>query len=47
MEMFTNRERANTAIPEKKVQPKYLNKNAKQMVRVKGKVAIAGTCEAK
>lgn len=41
--MLTRRDNTNTAIPAKKVQPRYLNRNEKQRVSVKGRVAIAGT----
>jgi hypothetical protein len=40
--MLTSRERAKTKMPAKNVIPKYLNKNVKQRVKVKGSVAIAG-----
>ena len=43
IEMLTRRDKTNTAIPAKKVQPRYLNRNEKQRVSVKGRVAIAGT----
>lgn len=39
---FTKKLKTNTPIPAKNVIPKYLNRNPKHMIRIKGRVATAG-----